>query len=104
MEVNNMGAGEHGGFGNTKGREYFLQEKYNYINPLNGKKEFIPKNTTFSNKPKAIAGSGSKTPIREINNLVKNYGGSKDDWTKKVANIKTNKYIYDIHWYQKDGK
>ena len=59
-----MGAGIHGGFGNTHGfrtikndniyDDNFLQHKLNYI--YNGEKNFIPKYTVFKNIPKNITG------------------------------------------------
>ena len=79
-----------------------LQEALVY--PRNGKKDFIPKNTEFSSAPKVIAGIGSHTEIREIQKLIDKYGGTKYDWMKKVAKIESARYIFDVHWYQKDNK
>ena len=114
IKATSMGAGVHGGFGNTKGtkdvfrigkknsiEEHYLQKKLDYI--YNGEKSFIPKHTVFENKPKSIAGKGSTKPIRKEKELIKQYGGKVGDWSKKVAKIKSKKYIFDIHFYQKEG-
>lgn len=104
-----MGADVHGGFGNTYGfktiknenisDDNFLQHKLNYI--YYGKKDFIPKNTVFKNKPKSIAGEGSSTPLRVEKNLIKKYGGKSGDWSKQAVKIESQKYIFDILFYKK---
>ena len=104
-----MGAGVHGGFGNTHGfttiknsninDDNYLQHKLNYI--YNGKKDFIPKNTVFKNKPKSIAGGGSSKPLRVEKQLIKKYGGKSGDWSKQAVKIESQKYIFDIHFYKK---
>ena len=30
------------------------------------------------------------------------YGGNAEDWQKKVGKIESDKYIFDVHWYEKD--
>lgn len=40
----------------------------------------------------------------EIQKLIDKYGGTKYDWMKKVAKIESARYIFDVHWYQKDNK
>lgn len=72
---------------------------YNY----NGEKLFIPKYSTFS-KVKAIAGSGTETKIRCIDNLCKTYGGTSEQWIKKVGKIQSDKYVFDVHWYEYQNK
>lgn len=78
-----------------------LQKQLPYIR--NGKKEFIPTNAKFSSKPKTIAGEGTETKIRQIKSVVNKYGGKEEDWAKKVVKIESSKYIFDVHWYQKDN-
>ncbi len=52
-----------------------------------------------------FAGKGTKTPIREVEGLVKNYGGKAENWQKIKAfgtivhrNGKTEEV--EIHWYE----
>ena len=78
-----------------------LQAQLQYI--FNGEKLFIPNRSKFDNT-KVIAGSGSDTPIRVVDKLVEKYGGKPTDWAKKVGKITSDKYIFDVHWYEKDGK
>ena len=104
-----MGGGLHGKFGKTKGfmtiikrinEEDYLQHKLNYI--YNGEKNFIPKYTIFNSKPKSIAGKGSLKPLRKEKELIKKYGGRLGEWSKKVVKIKSQKYEFDIHYYQRN--
>lgn len=83
-----------------KSRNY-LQLRLDYI--YNGEKMFIPEMTKFASKPKVIAGKGSDQEIRVIQRLVDKYGGDKGDWKKVVAKVSSSKYMFDIHWYEKDG-
>lgn len=78
-----------------------IDEQFSYL--ANGKKEFIPSNSRFTHT-KAIAGKGSNTDIRVVDKLVEKYGGSKEDWSKKVGKIESGKYIFDLHWYELNGK
>lgn len=77
-----------------------LQEQLSY--EYYGQEKFIPVNAKFTSTPKVIAGSGSKTKIRQIKSLTDKYGGNEEDWSKKVAKIESDKFIFDIHWYQRD--
>lgn len=78
-----------------------LQKQLQYI--FNGEKLFIPNHSKFDNT-KVIAGSGSDTQIRVVDKLVEKYGGEPSDWKKKVGKITSEKYIFDVHWYEKDGR
>ena len=54
-----------------------------------------------------FAGKGTKKPIRDIDRLVKTYGGKPEDWMK-VKGIGTISYRgeenkAEIHWYQANG-
>ena len=79
----------------------YLQEQLAYI--YNGEKCFIPKHTVFSSKAKVIAGGAAKDKIRCVGSLIKKYGGTAEKWEKKVASIKSDKYLFDVHWYECDG-
>lgn len=78
----------------------YLQGQLSYV--YNGEKLFIPRHTTFEH-PKVIAGAGSQTPIKVVEKLIQQYGGSVEGWQKKVAKITSDKYIYDVHWYELNG-
>lgn len=52
-----------------------------------------------------FAGKGTKTPIREVNALVKKYGGKREEWQKVKAfgtivhkDGKTEEI--EVHWYE----
>lgn len=58
-------------------------------------------------KIEVFAGRGTKKPIRDVERLVKSYGGKPEDWMKvKGIGIlshrgEENKAV--IHWYQANG-
>lgn len=78
----------------------YLQEKLDYS--WKGEKCFIPKGAKFE-KVKTIAGSGSPADICCLNRLVRDYGGRGEDWQKRAGRVNSAKYIFDVHWYEKDG-
>ncbi len=78
----------------------YLQQQLNYI--WNGEKLFIPRHTKFD-KIVTIAGEGAKDPIRCVERLISEYGGTVKDWQKRAGKISSSKYIFDVHWYEKDG-
>lgn len=80
---------------------FSLQERLDY--EMNGEKLFIPTNSKLESV-RTIAGSGSKTPLRVAENLAKQYGGDPAEWKKKVGKIESDKYIFDVHWYELYGK
>lgn len=41
--------------------------------------------------------------IREVDTLVKNYGGSTVNWNKVVANVEGKNFKYHIHYYESQG-
>lgn len=54
-----------------------------------------------------FAGKGTKKPIRDVERLVKTYGGKPEDWMK-VKGIGTISHMgegnkAEIHWYQANG-
>ena len=80
----------------------YLQERLDYIEA--GEKCFIPRYTKFASTPKVIAGKGSSVKLRVAQQLSELYGGTPEEWSKKVAKIKSSKYTFDVHWYERDGK
>lgn len=78
-----------------------LHDRFDYV--IDGKKEFIPKGTEFTNVV-TIAGKGGERKLRVAENLSKEFGGNPKDWKKKVGKIESDLYIFDIHWYELDGK
>lgn len=79
----------------------YLQNQFSYF--YNGEKLFIPNNSVFETT-KAIAGGRSTSTLRAKEKLSKDYGGSPESWLKKVGKIESDKYIFDLHWYELDGK
>ena len=80
----------------VKGKSWLqCQLQYNY----NGEDLFIPDKTIIENS-RTIAGKGSKTEIRVVDKLVSEFGGKPEDWKKRVSKIESDKYIFDVHWYE----
>lgn len=79
---------------------FYLQERLDYV--VNGEKLFIPQKAKLESV-RTIAGAGSKTPLRVADSLAKQYGGSAMEWKKKVGKIESDKYVFDIHWYELNG-
>ena len=80
----------------------YLQAQLAYILP-NGEKNFMPDHTAMSTV-KTIAGAGSKTELRIEQKLVDTYGGNIGGWKKRVGKVESEKYIFDVHWYELNGK
>lgn len=78
----------------------YLQKKLNYV--WNGEENFIPQYAEFE-KVVTLAGKDSDTAIRCIERLIESYGGTVDDWQKRAGKIASDKYMFDVHWYEKDG-
>lgn len=66
-------------------------------------KGFIPKNAVILFK-RTISGAGTAIQLRVRNKLAKKYGGMPEEWKKNVGVIKSDKYLFDIHWYAKGNK
>ncbi len=66
-------------------------------------KGVIPKGTAIQNE-RVIAGLGSEKPIRDIDYLVNEFGGSDLQWSKVGGIITTDYFRYDVHWYEMQGK
>ena len=78
----------------------YLQQKLNYV--WNGEKCFIPKHTKFE-KVVTMASKDTDTAIRCVDRLVETYGGNADEWQKRAGKVTSDKYIFDLHWYESDG-
>ena len=78
-----------------------LQEHLDYV--WKGERGFIPTGAALTNIH-IIAGAGSKEILRVSDWLVDLYGGYADEWSKKVAKVTSEKYIFDVHWYEHDKK
>lgn len=78
-----------------------LRSRLDYV--YNGEKNFIPVGTDITNQ-KIIAGAGSDTVLRAANRLAEKYGGNAQDWSKFVGKIESDKYVFDVHWYERDSK
>lgn len=79
-----------------------LQERLDYI-WINGEKNFIPTGTNLESIS-TIAGLGSNNKLYVAEKLANKYGGRPSEWKKKVAKVKSEKYIFDVHWYELDNK
>ncbi|AZO95271.1 phage minor capsid protein [Halocella sp. SP3-1] len=88
-------------YNNRKGQNTHLQSKLNYS--WRDEDSFIPNNTII-NDVKIIAGNRSNTKLRVANKLAEKYGGEPEDWSKKVGKIESAKFIFDVHWFEFDGK
>lgn len=89
---------------NARRRELYKENKTSELDKrldfiLYGEKMFIPKGAEITNV-KTIAGKGSKVILRKAKDLVEKYGGNAEDWQKKVGKIESDKYIFDVHWYE----
>lgn len=77
-----------------------LPEQLGFV--YNGVKEFIPKDAVIK-EALTIAGKGGKKVLRDTPRLVATYGGEEANWEKRVGKIYSDKYKFDIHWYEYDG-
>ncbi|MFV0529489.1 MAG: phage minor capsid protein [Lachnospiraceae bacterium] len=82
-------------------RKSTLQAQVAY--ELNGEKSFIPKGTTVSSIT-TIAGKGSGTVLRVEPSLIKANGGELGEWSKKAGKVNSQKYSFDVHWYERNSK
>ena len=79
----------------------FLQKKLDYT--FKGWEKFIPKRATIEHA-KIIAGNGGIKPLRRKKELAEKYGGKPEEWSKCVGKIESDKYIFDVHWYELKNK
>lgn len=82
-----------------------LQDTMSYRINTNDKiiEGVIPKEVNINNV-RIIAGYGTSSNIKVVNNLVKNYGGKDWKWQKKGGIIETPYRKYDVHWYEYNNK
>lgn len=76
-----------------------LQQKLSYV--WDGEKNFIPQYAKFS-KVVTMAGAGTDSPIRDVNRLVSTYHIPAEEWKKQAGKVSSDKYIFDVHWYEAD--
>ena len=57
-------------------------------------------------KGKVMAGAGHPKPIKDVNRLIKTYGGTESEWTKKTSDELNRRGLIkrlesvQIHWYE----
>ena len=78
----------------------YLQQRLDYV--WYGEKSFIPQYTKFD-KIMTIAGYGVEEPIHCLERLMDEHGGFPDDWRKRAGKVESSKYVFDLHWYERDG-
>lgn len=76
-----------------------LQQGLSYV--WNGEKSFIPRYAKFTNVV-TMAGAGTDTAIRDIERLVDTYHIPAEEWKKQAGKVTSDKYIFDLHWYEAD--
>ncbi len=76
-----------------------LQQQLSYVH--NGEKLFIPSGAKFDTVV-TMAGNGGAKPIRVVDRLTEEYGGAAADWKKQAGKITSSKYVFDVHWYERD--
>ncbi len=59
----------------------------------------VPKGASLTNV-RNIAGAEINVAIRDVDRLVKMYGGEPLQWMKKGGIIKIDNFKYDVHWYE----
>jgi hypothetical protein len=69
----------------------------------NGETAHLAEGTHITNK-QVFAGAGTKTPIRDVDRLVKQYGGKTEKWTKvkaeAILDLHGKTFDAEIHWYE----
>ena len=81
-------------------KRFYLQSRLDYN--LNGENSFIPTGAQFE-AVRTIAGKGNKTAFRHAQDYADLFGGTPQEWSKKVGKIESAKYVFDVHWVEKDG-
>lgn len=84
-----------------KSLERVLQTQLGFV--YNNAPKFIPLHTIIE-ESKVIAGKGSTKELRDTPRLVAIYGGTPDNWEKRVGKVYSDKFVFDIHWYEYEGK
>lgn len=101
QELKYNGSSDYEDLKNKMRNRNYLQNQLEYT--YNGKRQFIPQNTIFKNV-KTIAGGNTDTAIRQGRKLIDSYGGEVGEWSKRVGKIESDKYIFDVHWYEYGGE
>ena len=78
-------------------RKKSLNEQLQFT--YNGDTSFIPKHTIIQDFH-VIAGRDSNTELRIAKTLADKYHNQPTDWNKMVGKIESDKYVFDIHWYE----
>ena len=88
--------------GENKEKERGLSNELSFV--YNGKKSFIPKNNVITDTT-VIAGNCSNNKLRIFGKLAEKYGGVPKNWQKRAGKVTSEKFIFDVHWYENgDGK
>lgn len=66
-------------------------------------KGYIPAHAVIE-EPTTIAGKGTNSILRDTPRLVAQYNRRADRWEKRVGKVYSDKYVFDIHWYENDGE
>lgn len=77
-----------------------LQNQLPYI--IDGEKKFIPKGAKIE-ICKIIAGYGSDVVLRVADKLSETYSIPANEISKVAGKIDSEKYIFDVHWYEYKG-
>lgn len=85
----------------AKASDMTLQEILYYL--VDGRQYLLAAGTNIGNV-RIIAGQGSETEIRQVKDLVNDYGGEAWRWQKKTGIIESKYRRYEVHWYEYDGK
>lgn len=65
----------------------------------------VPKGTEVTSIV-VMAGNQTSTPIHDLSRLYNSYPsyGRASDWQKKAGTAKTDDFVYELHWYEANGK
>lgn len=70
---------------------------------VDGTRSFIPKNAIITHR-KVIAGKGTDIVFRHAKEYSEKYGHRPEVWKKCVGQINSDKYKFDVHWYEVSSK
>lgn len=72
------------------------------LEEVSGKCTLTPVPDLASGGGKAMAGAGTKTPIRDVSRLVKEYGGKASDWAKVTSRsrVASDGTRFETHAYR----
>ncbi len=69
----------------------------------NKEKGYIPQHAVITNA-KVIAGRGSENVFRKAAEYANKLGGTPEEWSKFVGKVTSDKYVFDVHWYERKGE